>query len=37
MPLYMDLHKLDGQSPEDVALAHLQDIETHSGVQGRSR
>ena len=31
MPLYMDLHKLDGATAEDVAKAHIQDEE----IQGK--
>ena len=31
MPLYMDLHKLDGATAEDVAKAHVQDEE----IQGK--
>ena len=26
MPLYMDIHKLHGETPEDIAKAHEADI-----------
>src|ERR1700740_3276845 len=37
MPLYMDIHELDGVTVEDVAKAHAKDVETQKkyGVEYR--
>ena len=31
MPLYIDIHQVDGASPEDVARAHVADMRVQGG------